>query len=324
MDKAEISIFRKYYEDSPFVDRYVGDPERAVDVIVPVIHTNELWKANLQSFYREIPIHKLLIGDGGCIDNSIEITREFPRVEVLDHRNFVSLGYSVRKLIEAVETEWFIYIHSDAYLPHGWFDAMLKNQADYDWFGCKMQHTVMVEYDLDYGDRPWAGSQMGRKNAFEKGLEHIDDDYVYRQEDFVFADIVKKAGFKEGKVSDTFHYHQTIRKDSPWARQVKSVSFEMDICQEEQIRTHLTQIKGLVKYLDPDPRFIPGIAENVNCLQELDAMTWPEFIQWVSKTNPVWLPAIKKEAEAQARKRYLNTAIQAARKILKPLRKILK
>lgn len=119
-------------------------------MIIPVIHTNELWRGNLLSFYREIPIHTLFIGDGGCIDNSMEIVKEFPRVEVLDHRSYKSLGYSVRKLMEAVETEWFIYIHSDAYLPPGWFDVMCNHQREYDWFGCKMQHTVMAEYDLDY------------------------------------------------------------------------------------------------------------------------------------------------------------------------------
>lgn len=55
------SIFREYYADKPFIDRFATEPARAVDVITPVIHTNELWQANLLSFYREVPVHKLLI-----------------------------------------------------------------------------------------------------------------------------------------------------------------------------------------------------------------------------------------------------------------------
>src|SRR5436190_88090 len=112
---APDSIFREYYREHNFVDRFETDRSAAVDVIIPVIHTNELWKANLFSLYREIPIHKLFIGDGGCIDNSIDVVKKFPRVEILDHRAYKTLGYSLRKLIEAVEADWFIYVHSDVY-----------------------------------------------------------------------------------------------------------------------------------------------------------------------------------------------------------------
>src|SRR6185295_14464033 len=161
------SIFREYFSEQSFVDRLASSPDDAVDVIIPIIHTNELWRANLLSLYREIPIARLLIGDGGCIDNSIDVVRQFPRVEVHDHRKFVSLGFSLRKLIEAVRTEWFIYVHSDVYLPRGWFDTMRKHQASYDWFGCPQQMTVLVEYRHVDHARPYAGSQMGRKAAFD-------------------------------------------------------------------------------------------------------------------------------------------------------------
>jgi len=315
MENSTKSIFREYFTEPPFVDRYEGDPMDAVDVLIPVIHTNELWKVNLLSFYREVPIHKLFIGDGGCIDNSMEIAKEFPRVQVLDHRSYKSLGYSIRGLMEAVETDWFIYIHSDAYLPPGWFDVMKKNQADYDWFGCPMQHTVLVEYNMDYGNRPWAGSQMGRKKAFDGGLNRIDDDYVYRQEDFVFADIVQSAGYKEGKVDETFHYHQTIYKPSPWARKVRSVNFDLEISPQEEVRAAMMQVKGLIKYLGPDPQFVSGIVVNVDRLQELGEMDWEEFIQWVKQVNPAWLPLISKEARLQAWRRLLRAVKQMTKKL---------
>lgn len=315
MDKPIKSIFREYYENPPFVDRYASDPGGAIDVIIPVMHTNELWRANLLSFYREMPIHKLIIGDGGCIDNSIEVAREFPRVHVLDHRQYKSLGYSIRGMIEAVETDWFVYIHSDAYLPSGWFDAMQNHQSEYDWFGCPMQHTVMVEYNMDYGNRPWAGSQMGRKKAFDPGLNRIDDDYVYRQEDFVFADIIHKAGFKEGKVTDTFHYHQTIHKPSPWARKIRSVNLDLEMSPQEEVRAAMMQVKGLVKYLDPAPQYISGIVANVDRLQELGEMDWKEFMQWVKQTNPAWLSLISREARLQSWRRLLRAFTQVVKKM---------
>ena len=70
----------------------------------------------------------------GCIDDTIAIAREFPRAHVFDHHKFTSLGFSLRRLIEEVETPWFVYLHSDVRLPEGWFDAMSAAQEKFDWF----------------------------------------------------------------------------------------------------------------------------------------------------------------------------------------------
>ena len=56
-------------------DRFEDKSLVPVDVIIPIIHTTTLWKANLQSIYREIPVNRLIISDGGCIDNSLEIAK---------------------------------------------------------------------------------------------------------------------------------------------------------------------------------------------------------------------------------------------------------
>jgi hypothetical protein len=293
------SIFHDYYTEVPFVDRFLTEPEQAVDVIVPVIHTNELWRTNLLSFYREIPIHKLFIGDGGCIDNSIEVVKQFPRVEVQDHRAYKSLGYSLRKLIEGVEADWFIYVHSDVYLPPGWFDTMQAHQAEYDWFGCPMKHTVMVQYEIPEEVRPYAGSQMGRKSAFMPRVGTIDDDYVYRQEDFVLVDVVEKAGFKHGKIEDTFHYHQTMYKPTPWVRKVRSVNLDVYVSPEEEVRNRIMQARGIIKYLEPNnPALIAEATMSIERLFELGELTpanWPEFKQWVAQTNAKWLPFLPQQ-----------------------------
>ncbi|OGH12314.1 MAG: hypothetical protein A2857_04955 [Candidatus Levybacteria bacterium RIFCSPHIGHO2_01_FULL_36_15] len=296
MNKSIASIFSRYYLKTKFKDRFLLKEKNSVDVIIPVVHTNELWKTNLYSFYREIPINRLLIGDGGCIDNSIDIVRKFPRVKIFDQKKYKTLGYSVKKLIENVSTEWFIYLHSDVYLPGGWFNAMKKHQKDFDWFGAPMINTVMVDYPDSNNFskvRPFAGSQMGRKTAFEKGLKNIDDDYVYRQEDFVFSNLVEKAGFKHGRIDDTYHYHQTMFRQSRWMRKIKKVSLELEIDQKEEFRTHDMQVRGFIKYLDPNPYFAAWITSELASLQELGKLNWEDFINWVKKTNPAWLPYLK-------------------------------
>lgn len=295
--KSFASIFERYYADEKFQDRYSNDPESAVDVIIPIIHTNELWRANLLSIYREVPVNRLIISDGGCIDNSIEVAKEFPRVVVLDHRDYVSLGYCLRKLIEEVETEWFIYLHSDVYLPDAWFDGMKKHQQEYDWFGCPQEITVMIEYKnvdkMGNERRPYAGSQMGKKAAFMAGLPRIDDDYVYRQEDLVLVDLVERSGFRHGWIEDTFHYHQVMHKDSPWARKLNRVQVEVAWSADEKKRQAETQLKGLVKYLSPSSNLVAEAETMIAVLLETGGTDWAEISKWIKETNPVWLQHIK-------------------------------
>ena len=289
------SIFQRYYKAEPFEDRYVRDPADATDVIIPVIHTNELWHANLVSIYREVPINRLVISDGGCKDDSIAIVSKFPRVTVLDHREYKSLGFCLRKLIEAVETEWFIYVHSDVFLPDGWFDAMRGHQPNYDWFGCPQRITVQVEYpnvDKMFDEvRPYAGSQMGKKSAFVDGIKKIDDDFVYRQEDYVMAGCVAEE--RHGRVEDTFHYHQVMHKVSPWARKLKRVSVQVEWSRAEEIRASTMQVKGIVKYLAPSRVLTMEAEVHIQRLLDLGAITWPELEDWIARTNPVWLSHIK-------------------------------
>lgn len=296
MMQNEISIFRRYFEDEPFIDRFLDDPDRAVDVIVPVMHTNELWRTNLRSFYREVPVNRLLVGDGGCVDDSTSIAREFPRVEVFDHRSFTSLGYSIRKLIEEVRTEWFVYFHSDVYLPPGWFEDMLPHRERYDWFECRQQATLLVEYPLDRTnvDRPFSGGQMGRKAAFETVLPVIEDDYLYRNEDIIIAALVEQAGHRYGRADDAFHYHQTMYKPSPWGRRVKSVGIEVETSPEEELRTWAMQARGIVKYLEPTPSLVGEVRNSLIAWDATGEMDWGDFKRWVGRTNPAWLPFVSR------------------------------
>jgi hypothetical protein len=291
------SIFQRYYRPEPFEDRFTRDPSGAIDVIIPVIHTNELWEKNLTSIYRDVPVNRMLISDGGCKDDSIAIVSKFPRVTVLDHRAYKTLGYCLRKLIESVETEWFIYVHSDVYLPEGWFDTMRRHQAEFDWFGCPQRITALVEYpnvDHMFSElRPYAGSQMGRKGAFEKGLASIDDDFVYRQEDFVLAQLVERDGHRHGRIEDTFHYHQLMHKPSPWARKLKRVAVQVEWSREEEIRACTMQARGIIKYLTPTAGLVAEAEAQIRRMIELEATTWPEFADWIAETNPVWLSHIK-------------------------------
>lgn len=251
------SIFEAYYANPEFVDKYEEFNDSGIDVIIPVFHTNELWEVNLKSIYREIPVKRLIISDGGVIDNSIEIVSKFPRVEILDHRHFKSLGKCIAELIASVQTEYFIYLHSDVYLPSDWYIHMIKYKDTYDWYGCPMNITYM--YSLLHNDenRPYAGSQLGRKDAFVGVEKFVGDDYIYRFEDFVFDEYVKSKGYKTGKISDTFHYHQSMyRQTSGLELNLKSINLELTKSKHEIEREIESSLNTFIKYLN-SPEYLP-------------------------------------------------------------------
>ena len=286
------SIFAELYTDDVFVDRIHSDPEKGVDVIIPIMHTNELWLKNLHAIYREIPVNRLIISDDGCVDDSIDIARKFPRLTILNHREYKSLGFSLRKLIENVQTEWFVYLHSDVYLAPGWFDNMCAGRSDYDWFESAQRTTVLVEVPLNYGEqfRPASGSQMGRRASFESVLPRIDDDFLYRNEDIVLARLISDAGYRYGRVNTTFCHHQLMDKKSLWTRKVDSISVSISRSPQEEAREYETQLYGLLKYLKPDPddfnRFqIPYL---ISKMIELDKLNYADFEGWVKTVNPGW------------------------------------
>ena len=291
------SIFSRFFNPTAFVDRYQHDRDRAVDVVIPIIHTNELWGVNLLSIYREIPVARLILGDGGCIDGSLDVARKFPRVEVLDHRSFTSLGYSIRRLIEATETEWFVYLHSDVFLPPGWFDAMTAHRGKYDWFECNQRVTVLAEYPYNTAHlkRAYSGSQMGRRLSMQQVVKSIDDDFLYRNEDIILGNLATRAGLRYGKIAETFYYHEVMHKPSRWRRAVRRVDIDMDVAREEEIRAQDTYARGIIKYLNPadtSEDIIKSARSAMLRLIELEATTAAELRQWICSTNPSWLPYV--------------------------------
>lgn len=290
------SVFRTLFQDTEFVDLYQARKAEAVDVVIPVIHSNELWSANLLSLYREVPVNRLLIGDGGCVDGSVDIAMQFPRVEVFDHKKFASLGFSIRELIAEVKTEWFLYLHSDVYLPRGWFDAMCAHKDDYDWFECNQHIVALVDYAIDYTNyskRPLSGSQMGRRSAFDKVLTRIDDDYLYRSEDIVIATLVEEEGYRYGRVDETFHYHQIMNKRSKWARKIYGIHLDMEKSPAEEIRENDMYLRSLVKYMQPkNPLYTSGAVHAAQMLMKHGAINWAELTSWIRATNADWLPVL--------------------------------
>ena len=249
-----MSIYRKVTESTEFVDRFALKPRGdGVDVIIPLLHATPFWKQNLHSYYREIPIRRLIIGDAGAIDGSPEMAATFPRIQLLDHKKVKSLGRSIALLISEVKTDYFIYLQSDIFLPPGWFDIMSANQNKYDWFGCPESPLIVLSAPINdqSGKRPLAGSQFGKTSVFQGVADYVQDDYGYRQEDFIFEEYALKQGGSVGGVFETFSVHQiTERVTTGKQLKVSSVTVTLD-SEDDDSRVLDTQLLGFIKYCDP-------------------------------------------------------------------------
>ncbi len=249
-----MSIYSQVTKSTEFVDRFALKPRgEGVDVIIPLLHATPFWKQNLHSYYREIPIRRLIIGDAGAIDGSPEIAATFPRAQILDHKKVRSLGRSIALLMSEVKTDHFIYLQSDVFLPPGWFDVMSANQNKFDWFGCPESPLIVLSAPINdqSGNRPLAGSQFGRTSVFQGVADYVQDDYGYRQEDFIFEEFALKQGGSVGGVFETFNVHQiTERVTTGKQLKVSSVSVTLDL-EDDDSRVLDTQLLGFVKYCDP-------------------------------------------------------------------------
>lgn len=289
-----------------FFDRFAQSTDNSVDVIIPVIHTNGLWEQNLKSIYREIPVRRLLISDGGCIDDSIAIVRRFPRVTVFDHASFISLGYCIRKLIEEVTTEHFVYLHSDVYLTSGWFDRMFEHRSEYDWYESSQVTSFIVDIPIDYAayHRPLSGGQLGRRAAFDPILPTIDDDFLYRNEDLILAQLVKNRGGRYGRIADALLYHQVMNKRSRWQRTITQFQIALSKSPEEEIREASMQARGLVKYLSPGtPEIKESMVGSLRTLISREATTLDEFERWMASMphGSDWQKVLREELSYRRR-----------------------
>ncbi|OLS25558.1 MAG: hypothetical protein HeimC2_18140 [Candidatus Heimdallarchaeota archaeon LC_2] len=291
-DRAVLNIIL----DNEFEDRFQKEPNKAVDVILPLLNSNPLLYKCIQNFYKRVPINRLLVGDGGCTDDSISVLKQFPRVEIFDHTEFVSQGFSIKKLIEACETEYMIYFHADVFLEEKWFDVMYANREKNPWFesGRKMVTLIVWDPKHDQNERAYSGSQFGLSSALKKVAEKIDDDFLQRNEDLIIAELVGMENYT--KVTETFHYHQMLSK-----RGEKEPPMLLDFIPPKirrkddpvwEKRIYTMQWKGLVKYCEPNGYLRNGVRSSIKILRKLNAFEDEKEKEWVNNTNPVWFDII--------------------------------
>lgn len=100
----------------------------SVDVVLLTKNSERKLKECVESIYRNVPVAHLIVVDGYSTDHTLEIIAEFNgkyrNVTVIMDKG--TRGSARQKGIEAVQTEWFLFVDSDVVLCRDWFTKAQK------------------------------------------------------------------------------------------------------------------------------------------------------------------------------------------------------
>ena len=177
----------------------------------------------LESIYRNVPVNKLIVVDGGSTDGTLELVRKYPNVEVIEDPHG-SRATARQKGIEAVETDWHVHVDSDVILCEEWFKKAWENVAD----DVGAVWGVAVPNEKHYYNAAYAMAKlyhttvkdlMVRQMRSERYMMHdtlirtstvrdirIPPDLHTWKDDFIGKHIIKK-GYDFRKVKEPFCLH---------------------------------------------------------------------------------------------------------------------
>lgn len=79
----------------------------------------------VHSIYKNVPLNRLIVVDGGSTDGTIEYLKKFPNVVIIDDSK--GCRATARQIgIDMVETDWFLFVDSDVILSRNWFNEAWK------------------------------------------------------------------------------------------------------------------------------------------------------------------------------------------------------
>jgi glycosyltransferase involved in cell wall biosynthesis len=111
---------------------------QALDVVILTKNSERLLRKCIDSVYRNVPVHTLIVVDGYSDDNTVQIVKEFQE----RHGNVIliqdkgTMGSARQRAMDEVKTEWFMFVDSDVVLSDNWSSKaqrLIKNDVGAIW-----------------------------------------------------------------------------------------------------------------------------------------------------------------------------------------------
>jgi glycosyltransferase involved in cell wall biosynthesis len=188
-----------------------------IDVVVLTKNSQRVLEKCLDSIYRNVPVNRLIVVDGYSTDKTLEIVGRFS----WKHKNVVLIkdqgtrGSARQKGIEAVETEWFMFVDSDVVLCDRWVEKaekLTKDDVGAIW-GIEVWSVIRSPFFLKlflqvtrkiFEARGGTHDLLVRREAIKgiqipKELHHFEDAYI--------KDWINKNGYKVIAKYDPYCIH---------------------------------------------------------------------------------------------------------------------
>jgi len=276
-----------------FIDRSKEEPNLdPIDVVMLTLDAENFLDRSLHTVYREIPVRKLLVCDGGSKDETVYILNRYPRVELHIKPDIRTTGKAMEFLFSMVETKWFVLVDSDIELSAGWYNEMVRNVDEYDVLESGRRILAYHIYREDTvkpapDSRALDLCHMIKKSAVEKF--QCDDDYMWRYTDILLRQVAEKSNHQYKKVESSYHVHNETER-IPYESD-KEKSFQKTVWNGPQIiildrdKARLSMIKNakaVVKYLDPEYFMVKND-------QGYDALIKLLDRGWIEQNGSKWL-----------------------------------
>lgn len=100
-----------------------------VDVIIITKNSQHMLSDCIKSVYRNLPVNHLIVIDGHSTDETLRIVWKFQKQHgnILLFQDNGNRATARQKGISKVETEWFVFVDSDAVLCKDWFKKAEKH-----------------------------------------------------------------------------------------------------------------------------------------------------------------------------------------------------
>lgn len=295
------------------IDRRTKEPNlEPVDVLLFTLDEETYLERCLDSVYREIPVNRVLVLDGGSKDKTLEILKKYPRMEIHVRPDIKTTGKGCEFMFSRATTPWLAIIEAHIELPAGWYDEMVKHKDKYDFFGCKrIMHYEFRRVDPfspNTNRRPQGAPWLARLDCFKN--YHVDDDFMWRATDMLLRQVAEKDGYRYGEVAATYHYHHTT--DNPMYESDKEkrgsrLVFEeprIEISNEINWGERVENLnRAIVKYIEPQ-FYYPHVDDGLlSRLMKLD-------MEWIKETNIEWYNLVVEYKKKRHLKRKIRVVIE--------------
>jgi len=195
---------------------------KPVDVVILTKNSEHLLRKCIEAVYKHVPVNRLIIVDGYSTDKTLQIVNEFQEKygNVVFTQDRGTRGEARQKAIEAIETDWFMFVDSDVILSKDWFvkaEKLIKDDVGAIW-GIEIWSVLLKTRILNlflrltmkiFHRRGGTHDLLVRRKAVE-GIKIPY--YLHTYEDAYIRSWIIKKGYKVLGVFDPYciHYRPNV------------------------------------------------------------------------------------------------------------------